>query len=328
MRFQREWLLLIGSLLVVGALYNHYLGHSAYLVEIIFVAVGGCLAFLSLRSIAGKETAEDDGMIVSLLSRFVKKEQIAVLLPLFGFVLIAVWSGWKLFVTQDAALRMDDFIVTLFGLSLVLYYYGPTRYAQQKDFVVLYLLFLTVVFAVIWNIYSLVTGESYVKITARSEYYLITAPVVSTLRLFGVAVTSELDTSGHGFSNYIIYQYHGNSLKLGVGTSCSGLYAAGLFFSAFLAFVLVRYKKVDAPIMAGIGLGFAVTWISNIVRMIITIAVGSAYGHPALVFVHGYIGILIFVASISVFWYIIVRWLDRAEPLNPTLRESTADAPA
>lgn len=327
MRFQREWLLLIGSLLVVGALYNHYLGHSAYLVEIIFVVVGGCLSLLSLRGKGDRATAENDGLLVTLLLRFLKKEQISALLPLLGFVIIAAWSGWKLFVAGDTALRMDDFIVTLLGLSLVLYYYGPSSYAQQKDFAVLYLLFLTIVFAVIWNIYSLMTGESYVAITAKSEYYLITAPVVFILKLFGVAVTSELDTSGHGFSNYIIYQYHGNNLKLGIGTSCSGLYAAGLFFSAFLAFVLVRYRKIDGPIMAGLGLGFAVTWISNIVRMIVTIAVGSAYGHPALVFVHGNIGILIFVASISVFWYFIVRWLDRVEPPEPRLSESTARAP-
>ena len=36
-----EWLLLLGSMLVAGALYNHYMGHSALLVELIMVAAGG-----------------------------------------------------------------------------------------------------------------------------------------------------------------------------------------------------------------------------------------------------------------------------------------------
>jgi membrane protein implicated in regulation of membrane protease activity len=47
--------------------------------------------------------------------------------------------------------------------------------------------------------------------------------------------------------------------------------------------------------------------------MTITILVGSIWGHPALVFVHSYIGILIFVAFVTVFWLLIVRWLDKVE---------------
>ena len=91
------------------------------------------------------------------------------------------------------------------------------------------------------------------------------------------------------------------------------MFSAGLFFSAFLAFVLVRYRKVDRYILAALGLGFALTWLSNILRMVITILVGSIWGHPALVFVHSYIGILIFVAFGSLFWLLIVRWLDKVE---------------
>jgi len=42
------------------------------------------------------------------------------------------------------------------------------------------------------------------------------------------------------------------------------------------------------------------------------------YGGPALVFVHSYIGILIFVAFITVFWYFILKWLDGKEQEHKT----------
>ena len=100
------------------------------------------------------------------------------------------------------------------------------------------------------------------------------------------------------------------------------MYSAGLFFSAFLAFVLVRYRKVDRYILAALGLGFALTWLSNILRMAITILVGSIWGHPALVFVHSYIGIVIFVVFVTVFWLLIVRWLDRVEKKLGTVQKS------
>lgn len=327
MKVQREWLLLIGALLVMAALYNHYLGHSAYLVEIIFIAVGVFLALYSLGTHGTKAKETEEGLLVKLLSKVITKKQCAIILPLTGFVLILVWSVWKIFVKDEADLKMEDFMVTLFGLSLVLYYSGPSRFTMQKDFIVLYLLFLTLVFAVIWKLYTILTGDSYVRITAYSEYYFITGPVVFLVRLLGVPASSELDLSGHGLSNTIIYDYHGRTIYLGIGTGCSGLYSAGLFFSAFLAFVLVRYSRVDRYILGALGIGFIVTWASNIFRMVITILVGAAYGHPALVFVHSYLGILIFVAFITLFWYFILKWLDGKEKRAMT-ETASAQEPA
>ncbi len=316
-RLPREWPLLLGSLLIVGALYNHYMGHSAYFVEIVLIVVGAILALYSLMTIGSGTRESESGILVELLSRVMAKERSAILIPLAGFLLILLWSAWKLFVTGQADLRMEDFIVTLFGLSLVLYDVGPSKYVMQKDFAVLYLMFLTIVFAVIWKTYTILSGESYYGINAYSEHYFITIPTVFLVRLFGVGASSELDASSHGISNTIIYEYHGRNIYLGIGEGCSGLYSAGLFFSAFLAFVLVRYKKVDRYILAALGLGFVLTWFSNVFRMVITILVGSIYGHPALVTFHSYFGIVAFIIFLTVFWTLIVRWLDRREPISP-----------
>jgi len=312
-KIAREWLLLLGALLVIAALYNHYLGHSVYLVEAIFIAVGAGLGFYSLRGIARESRRIEDGLLIKILTRYITRGQCVVLIPLLGLILIVAWSVWKLFVVGETNLRMEDFIVTLFGLSLVLYYAGPSGFTMQKDFVVLYLLFLTIVFAVIWKLYTITTGESYYRITAYSEYYFITLPVVALLRLLGIDAGAELDLGGVGLSNLITYEYKGSTVWLAIGSGCSGLYSVGLFFSAFLAFVLVRYEKVDRYVLAALGIGLFVTWFSNILRMVITIVVGSLYGHPALVVVHSYIGIFLFVAFITVFWFLVVRWLDRME---------------
>lgn len=313
MRIPKDWPLFLGSLLIVAALYNHYMGHSAYFVELLFIAIGIVLALYSLITVRKETTEPENGILVDLLSRIITKKQSATLIPLAGFLLIAIWSGWKLLVTGQADLRLEDFIVTLFGISLVLYHSGPSKYVMEKDFAVLYLMFLTIVFAVIWKTYTIVSGGSYFRINAYSGYYFITTPVVFLVRLFGVGASSELDASSHGISNTIIYEHHGSNIYLGIDEGYSGLYLAGLFFSAFLAFVLVRYKRVDRYILAALGLGFALTWLSNILMMVITILVGSIWGSSALASVHSYIGILIFVAFATIFWLLIVRWLDKVE---------------
>ena len=311
MRLKREWLLLLGSLLVVAALYNHYLGHSAYLVEIILVSAGILLALLSLRAPSTADKAAREGLLVTLLSRWMSKDRYTILIPFAGFLIIASWSIWKLFLVGDASMRMEDFLVPLLGLALIVYDATPSKYADAKDFSVLYLAFMVITFAVIWKLYAIVSGDSYFRINAYSEYYLITIPVTGILSIIGVPARAELDLSGHGLSNTIIYDHHGSQLVVGIGSGCSGLYAAGLFFSAFMAFVLVRYRRVDARIGLGLGLGFLLTWIANILRMVITVYVGHLYGSPALAFVHSYIGVVVFVVLITAFWVLIVRWLDK-----------------
>lgn len=77
----KDWPLLLGSLLIVAALYNHYMGHSAYFVELVFIAIGIVLALYSLITIR-KETKEPgNGILVDLLSKIMTKEQSAVLIP-------------------------------------------------------------------------------------------------------------------------------------------------------------------------------------------------------------------------------------------------------
>ena len=314
MRIQREWLLLLGSLLVFAALYNHYIGHSVYLVEIIFVVAGVLIGVGSVFLLPGKASMDEEGLLVRLLSKLIPKKVCAILLPLVGLAIIATWTTWKITVTGRTDLHMEDFMVTLFGLSLVLYYSGPSKYTSQKDFVVLYLLFMTFVFVVIWRTYTKTTGEAGANFSADFQYHFITVPVVFFLQMLGVDATAILILdNAPGMSNYIDYPYDGRTITLRVGVTCSGLYSAGLFFSAFLSFVLVRYRRIDKYILLGLGAGLFVTWISNIFRMTITVLIGSIYGYPALSVFHAYFGIIVFVIFLTVFWMLIVRWLDKRE---------------
>ncbi len=324
MRIQREWLLLLGSLLVFAALYNHYIGHSVYLVEIIFVVAGVLIGVGSIFLPAGKAPEDEEGLLVRLLTKFIPKKVCAILLPLIGLAIIAIWTTWKISVTGSTDLRMEDFMVTLFGLSLVLYYSGPSKYTAQKDFVVLYLLFMTFVFVVIWKTYTKTTGGAGATFSADVQYHFITVPVVFFLQMLGVDATAILiSENAPGMSNYIDYPYDGRMITLGVGITCSGLYSAGLFFSAFLSFVLVRYKRIDKYILLGLGAGLLVTWISNIFRMTITVLIGSIFGHPALSLFHAYFGIVVFIVFLTVFWMLIVRWLDKREPVETPPPQAT-----
>jgi len=309
----RGHLQLLGAMLAVGALYSHYLGHSVLLFEIILLAAGTLLVLWSLKGIKIAGEKEHSGMLSRFLMRYLSGERCAVIIPLSGLVILLSWSVWKIFLLDSTNLRMEDFIVTLLGLSLILYYSGPSKYHREKDFIFFYLLFMTIIFVVIWKSYSFATGDSTYRINAYSEYYFITKPVVFLLKTFGMEVNAVLKLSGIGLSNIIEYQYEGRFLRVGIGLSCSGLYSAGLFFSAFLAFVLVRYSVFNPPILIGLTAGLIATWASNIIRMTVTIIIGMKFGPPALAAFHMYFGILLFIIIITIFWILIVKWLDHTQ---------------
>jgi exosortase/archaeosortase family protein len=316
----------LGSLLVAAALYSHYMGgHSALLIELIMVGVGTSIGIHACWSLQRRESKESEGILIDLLSRYMRRELCAYIIPVAGFALILSWSIWKMVFIGETNLRMEDFIVTLLALSLVVYPSGKSKLGEVKDFVVLYLLLLAIVFVILWRTYSLVTGESHYRITSYAEHYFIALPVSWLLEVFGFNVNAILDLDGIGMSNIIEYEHDGLLQRVGIGVGCSGLYSAGLFFSAFLAFVIARYRRMDAYTSVGLLVGFVTTWMSNIIRMVITVMAGIAWGPRALVAVHSFIGILIFVGFLSVFWIIIVRWLDSKEQKPESDGAHTAD---
>lgn len=310
MAIAKEWFALLGSLTVISALYSHYLVHSVLLFEILLILTGALLMIFSLDGFSVGIRNSERGLITAFFMHFFTERRSAVIITLLGFLLIFIWSIWKIFFQESTNLKLEDFIVTSFGLSLVLYYSGPSKFQDIKDFIVLYLMLLTIIFVIIWRTYSLIQAESYGRIDVYSEYYLITLPVVSILQFFNLNVNAVLNLSGIGLSNIIEYKYHGHLLRVGIGNGCSGLYSAGLFFSAFLAFVLIRYRRINRRIILALIIGFIVTWASNIIRMIVTITIGIKFGPVALVTFHTYFGIILFISILTVFWWLILKWLD------------------
>ena len=328
MTWKRDLSLLLGAVLVAGALYNHYFGHSVLLVEIISIAIGATIFIYGMWQKDGKESPITKGILISLLSKFLNEKQIETILPLSGFILLVGWTLLKIFVTGDTGLTMGDVIITLLAISVILYYFGPSKYQIEKDFIVLYLIFLTIVFAIIVPVTMSISGESYASFSAYSEFYLVTQPVAFISNIFGANVNAVLDLQSGGMSNNLEFSYHGRLIVLGIGITCSGLYTFGLFFSAFLSFIIVKYRKIDRYIGTALLIGAFVTWASNIVRMVIVVLVGAAYGFQALAIVHMYIGIVLFVLFASVFWVLIVRWLDKKEGLVPPPTEKQEETKA
>lgn len=96
---------------------------------------------------------------------------------------------------------------------------------------------------------------------------------------------------------------------VGIVTSCAGIYSMSLFISGFIAFILVECQRMDKRVGLFLSLGILLIWIANISRITIIEIVGSYYGHEALLWTHKYLGEVIFISWIALFWLMLFKYL-------------------
>jgi len=143
-------------------------------------------------------------------------------------------------------------------------------------------------------------AASSVGISAYSEY-LLAKPVDGMMRLSGV--DTHIDGIWINFSTV-----DGKPIHLLIATSCSGVYSFAIFTSAFLAFAASEFREWDRRLKYFLAIGIVAAYVANLLRMYIIVMVGHLYGSDALMWTHTNAGWLIYMAWVSVFWWLLFRW--------------------
>ncbi len=239
-------------------------------------------------------------------------------LPIFGILIIAVLIMFNALVSRSTYLGSNDFVVMLLAGVLLLYNYVPRKYRVERDFALLFSVFLFAILVLPTTIYALAAGGD-VDTNSRLTYYLLSVPTVMLVNLFGIpAVTPGYNPGLGDFAyNYIeVPGPDGNIIPVSIGISCAGLYSVAIFISAFIAFVAVEYNRFDRKVVKLLALGIFLAWVANIIRMAIIIAVGRYHGWSAMEWTHNNIGEIIFMLWIAIFWLILFKYLGVLDDLG------------
>tara|TARA_Y100000758_G_C15807083_1_gene333077 strand:- start:40 stop:582 length:543 start_codon:yes stop_codon:yes gene_type:complete len=98
--------------------------------------------------------------------------------------------------------------------------------------------------------------------------------------------------------------YNNELLIVSIAESCSGIYSIIVFSCALISYLITEYRNLDMRITIFIlSLGITISYLANLVRMIIVILAGHYRGMEFLLFVHQHIGWLIFTLWLMIFWY-------------------------
>src|SRR3989449_58337 len=274
---------------------------------------GGGLLTWSLWPSSHTETEASSPLASRFLRRLTLDGRLLTFFPAIGvgIILADVAYNWALSATP--AFQTEDTIVLLGAGSVLGYRFVPDRFARERDFVLLFFIWLNAILVVP----LLIARVYYADLEKSVDVYswIALAPQTSAL-LTLLGVSNQLHAVAGSTAPGLTFtpEHLGVQVTIVITTACSGIYSFGIFASAFVAFILTEYKKLSRRIWLLLALGLLTAYIANVLRMAIIVLVGY-YTDTAetdlqnLLIAHSYAGWLIFLGWIALFWGVILRFV-------------------
>jgi exosortase/archaeosortase family protein len=115
-----------------------------------------------------------------------------------------------------------------------------------------------------------------------------------------------------------------------VGQACGGIQEVFVFSVAFAVMYIDVGRKAPMKAMLLLPVGLVGVYLVSIVRVDAVVLTGYLYGFDAMETFHLYAGFLLYLAFISVFWYLSLKWIgigSRAESEVPESRMNDRASP-
>lgn len=255
-----------------------------------------------------------ENVLASRLLDFFTRGKLKLLFPVMGLLFLVVVPVYNIGIKKELLIGSNDIVMLLVGLVLLFYHRIPEAYKREKDFAVIFfvLLFLIVVLPTTYYAYRYDTTEGGWEDENPDSPLaanFLARPVSTIVKAFGVdsyssGVTIRYEKNYDDDENPHL-KYDQVSIALG----CTGLYSVSIFFSGFIAFISIEYKRFDHKVAILLALGIITSYMANLMRMSIIVLVGSYYGSDALIWTHKNLGEVIFVLWILVFWSFMFKYL-------------------
>ncbi len=284
-----------------------------------FLIIGLLFALLILVPKEKLRIETKEGSLATALLNFLTvRGRLKPYFPVFGIVLLVVDILYNVYLSATPELLTHDTVVILFAVALIAYNFVPGRFDREKDFVFLFFAALVVILVIPLMLARALVGNFDEGVGIYSQYLLV-PEVTAFLNLVGV--NAWVLPAEDPLTIHFITQ-SGTEVWVYISTACSGIYSFGIFTSAFLAFILTEYNRIDKKVGLLMGLGILTAYVANILRMVIIVLVGFYTSTPGnelgfMMEAHSNAGWIIFLAWIALFWFLMYRFLMRSkEPVG------------
>lgn len=289
-------------------------GLEYFVLGLFFLVVGIVFLILILVPKEKLRIRVKEGNLASALLHYLTiGGRLKPLFPLLGAILIVVDILYNVFLSASPALLTHDTIVLLFAVVMIAYNFIPERFDRERDFVFLFFAALVVILVIPLLLARIFVGDFDESVGMYSAY-LLAPEVTGVLNLIGIHAEVDWLTITFTTQSQI-------DVSVYISTACSGIYSFGIFASAFSAFILTEYNRIDRKVGLLMTLGILTAYFANILRMVIIVLVGyftydplqGQAGLEAMLIAHSNAGWIIFLAWIALFWFLMYRFLIRSK---------------
>ena len=212
-----------------------------------------------------------------------------------GALLILVDISYNLY--NSDPFRHFDFGMLLCGLIIILLNLGLFRFLKLDEEMIIFTTYFLFTTMLLYGF--LFSGIPFLLKSPTNplfDWFTKTVTSISAIFLNTIRPTSIT-------CNTINF----NGFSVGIGYACSGIESISVFFSALIAYFVATRKYTIKKIGMYMLIGGMALYIMNILRVMIIVMVGYCYGIDTMSFVHQNLGWIMFICSMSVFWYILFR---------------------
>ncbi len=289
------FIIFIGGFIFLYMVHNSSFGHFSIYVPLVTVIFGSFLMALALyKNRNDIHISEDEKLYEARpFYKYLSNPIISVSVGILIIVFIFLYQNTNM---AQPGIGDSDIIVILFGLALISYSFVPEEYDVERDFILVFLFFLSIFIALIPLLFKMV-GKEY-------TYYFLVIPLHRILNAIGIETAI--------FPPSTIRIIDPDSMIKGdivIAEACSGIYSFSIFVSATISFIITIYRRIDRKSVFFIFLAILVAYIGNIIRMTIVTVSGYYFGSETMEMVHAYIGYPLFFIWMTVFWIILYRYL-------------------
>lgn len=239
--------------------------------------------------------------------------------PFVGVSLVVLDLAYNFMLSASPALQTEDTFVLLSASALLGYGLVPLRYTRERDFALLFFLFLDLLLVLPLLLFRAATQSVDTSVDVYSWTAL--APELSAvLSALGVSNTIHAIPGATAPALTFTPLHVGTSVTVVITTACSGIYSFGIFGAGYVSFIMTEYTRPSRRLWALLVLGFAASYLANLLRMMIVVLVGyfvdtAQSDMQNLLLAHSYGGVLIFLAWLTLFWGVLFKFLpaDRGE---------------
>ena len=214
---------------------------------------------------------------------------------ILGLILILIDLSYNLYVGDE--FRELDFGILTAGLIIIIMNLGLLRFLKLDEKMISFATYFIFIFMLSWVVLSSIHLISHS--TENPFLGFITGISIGVSAFFLRFINPNVIAT----SNTINF----DGFLINIADACSGVESITIFLAGVVAYFIAIKDKDNKKIVLYAIIGIGALFFMNVLRLMAIVLVGYHMGTDEMLFVHNFLGWIMFTLAMAIFWFLVFR---------------------